>query len=145
MGSHEGPIPLTWLSSRRGTFTFPGIMPQKARGKAGTDVGRDISGSNRKNFHTATLTLWVIPLWLHHDAICRHDNMLFARETFATQRPGSQLLKYEHCEWKHGCSKPVSICPTPSPQRLLQNSLHYFLHKNNVKKQWQLSAQAYSF
>lgn len=47
----------TDLSSRRCTSIFPGTRPQKAKGKAGPDVGRAISGSNRKSFHTVGDTL----------------------------------------------------------------------------------------
>jgi len=40
---------------------------------------------------------------------------------------------------------PSASAPLPSPHRLLQNSLHCSPRKNNVKNQWQLSAQAHSF
>lgn len=47
----------TDLSFRRCISIFPGIMPQKAKGKAGPDAGRDISGSNRKSIHPVRDTL----------------------------------------------------------------------------------------
>lgn len=137
---------LMWQSSssfRRCTSIFPGIIPQKAKGKAGPDMGRDVSGSNRKSFHTAGDTLALatrchLQITREH-AACKRDVCCAETKTWIR---ASEL--WTHCELKNGCSEPVSFCPPPSPQRLLQNSLHCFPHENNLQKQRQLSTQAHS-
>lgn len=137
MGSCDRVFPLTWLSSREVCYPFPGIYAPESQGKRRHWCG--ISGSTGKSFPTATLTLWVITLCSHHGAICIwQENMLSARDLCHTETKtwiiASTLCI--HCEWKHNCSESASICPSPTPQRLLKYSLHCFPHKNNVKNQW---------
>lgn len=93
--------------------------------------------SNRKSFHAATLTLWVIPLKLHHDAICRwQENMLSAEETHAMQRqrPGSQLLNYESTVSRNMAVLNQSSSAIPKALRGYYRSPYIAFHTRTMSK-----------